>query len=254
MKIDYKIFPKPVQLYTIAALGIMSLTILQDKLEAGVQQFSFYFSESALFSSFWLLFIPLLFIQRNQFQRKYLVLWILVPSAFHMLLFPLLVLIISGLFFDHTFRINQTFRFAISNYLWTVFVIYSIQPLINRFGRKTIEKKNQVEAVHSLFIREANKLHAVSCSEILYLTANSPYLNIMTAQRKFLHNATLRDMEKVLGDDFVRVHKSSIVNIRFIQSMQSRQNGDYEIFMKDGSSIRASRNYIAGLKEKMATG
>ncbi len=254
MKIDYKIFPKPVQLYTIAALGIMALTILQDKLEAGVQQFAFYFSESTLFSSFWLLFIPLLAIQLKQFQRKYLLLWILVPAAFHILIYPLLIFIISGVFLDHTFQINQTFRFAISNYLWTVVFIYSIQPLIIVFSRTKKEKKNEVETVQTLYIREANKIHSVTCSEIQYITANSPYLNIITVQRKFLHSATLRDMEKALGANFARVHKSAIVNIKFIQSMESRQNGDYDLIMKDGCSIRASRNYIAVLKEKMVTG
>jgi DNA-binding LytR/AlgR family response regulator len=61
-------------------------------------------------------------------------------------------------------------------------------------------------------------------------------------------------MEKILGTSFIRVHKSSIVNIAFIHSLVSRQNGDYDLIMKDGCTVRASRNYVAALKKKLSSG
>lgn len=254
MKMSFHIPGKALQLYIIAAVGIMGLTVLQDKLEANVQESSFYFSESALFSSFWLLFIPLLIIQKSTFKQKYFLFWILVPAACHMLLYPLMVYVLSGIFFNHTFEVYQTFRFAISNYLWAGIVGYSILPITYLFRGSEKEKEIEPKTPTAIFIREANKLIAIDQSEIQYITANTPYVDIITEQRRFLHSSSLRDMQKVLGTNFIRVHKSSIVNIEFIQSLVSRQNGDYDLIMKDGCKIRASRNYVAALKAKLISG
>jgi two-component system, LytTR family, response regulator len=44
------------------------------------------------------------------------------------------------------------------------------------------------------------------------------------------------------------VHRSSIVNIKFIRETRSLLNGDYVLVLKNGNEIRASRTYRERLR------
>ena len=47
---------------------------------------------------------------------------------------------------------------------------------------------------------------------------------------------------------FVRVHRSYMVNLDFINEIEPLDTGDARILMKDGSLIPCSRRYRAALK------
>ncbi|MBK7426438.1 MAG: LytTR family transcriptional regulator DNA-binding domain-containing protein [Saprospiraceae bacterium] len=51
---------------------------------------------------------------------------------------------------------------------------------------------------------------------------------------------------------FVRIHKSSIINIEKVKSYTSRLNGDFDVLMENGIKLRLSRNYVKLFREKMA--
>jgi DNA-binding LytR/AlgR family response regulator len=84
---------------------------------------------------------------------------------------------------------------------------------------------------------------------IRYITANPPYINIHTDQQKFLHTGSLRSIATVVDPSiFVRVHRSTIVNILQVESYVTRLNGDYDLLMKNKIKLRLSRNYAAAFK------
>lgn len=49
---------------------------------------------------------------------------------------------------------------------------------------------------------------------------------------------------------FVRVHKSTIVNLEKVSSFKSRLNGDYDLLLKNGTIVRLSRTYAANFKNE----
>jgi DNA-binding LytR/AlgR family response regulator len=73
---------------------------------------------------------------------------------------------------------------------------------------------------------------------------------LQTADKKHFHSATLKSLVAQLPPaTFIRVHKSAIVNMAFVKSLQSRGNGDYDITMQNNSIVRLSRNYAAAFKQ-----
>ncbi len=86
-------------------------------------------------------------------------------------------------------------------------------------------------------------------SEILYLYAEKPYIAIHTGSKTYLHSSTLKSIIHHLDPAFLRIHKSIIVNTCAVVSYKSRQNGDYDLCMSDGTELRLSRNYAAAFKE-----
>lgn len=254
-------------LLLLAGLFLLSgLTIASDYFYANWQGTGFYIEESLLFSSFWICFFPLL-----NLQFKFLndsptllktVLTIASLTIVHLFLYPFLVWIGSSLMFGFSFPYWRTFNFGITEHLVKALIIYSIPfPLILYYKKKfklpPIEEKsteiiNTGASLSSLLITDShgNKI-VVEIKDIAYFSSKSPYVEIHLANKKHLYTTTLKNLEAQINSrEFIRIHKSFIVNLNFITSYRSRNNGDYDLILKNEKQLRLSRNYAAAFKKK----
>lgn len=251
-------------IFLISLLSLISLTLIQDYIEAIVHNTGFYISESFLFSSYSWLFAPIVFIQYrivrkfpsiNFFLKTFV---ILLSIAIHLLLYPLLVWVLSNLFYSHTFRVSQTLNYALSQKLYLLVIVYSGIALLYH-NRERITKitslatsKSQAPIISDiLLVSDGTKKLAISFSDILFISANPPYINICLEGRKYLHSETLKAIaNKLPSETFVRIHKSTIVNINAVVSYTSRGNGDYDLCLQNKVELRVSRNFAADFKDK----
>ena len=236
-------------------------TIILDFIYSLFQNSSFFISESLLFSSFWLLFFPLTklllkLIQPNKLWQN--ICFTALITCFHLSIYPAVIWFLSKIFYYHTFPYWQTFNFGITEYAVKSILIYgfvvSFFVYINKSQRRTMlpqEKQTLKQSFISSIITSDrnNKKIIIDVNEILYFSANSPYVNIFHLSRKYLHTETLKSLENQLDDkQFIRIHKSHIVNSDKIISIQSRKNGDYDVTLIDNTNLRMSRNYVAKFK------
>lgn len=269
--ITYQIFQskwkmKPI-LSVCLALFILA-TIVLDYLFSHFQNSAFYISESLLFSTYWVLFFPLLtFVLKLIKKTEKVELKLLCISSaiiFHLFSYPTLVWILSKTFYYHTFPYWQTFNFGLSTYLIKTVIIYGFSlaafTLLNKTiqaqqrSKEAAEEADKKNFISSILISDGhNKKLLLQVNDILYFSANSPYINIYHLSKKHLYTETLKSLENQLNDNqFVRIHKSYIVNIDKISSIQSRQNGDYDIALSDHTILRLSRNYAKNFKSRFA--
>ena len=246
----------------LLVIAFVLLTLVQDFLRAELKNSAFYFSESLLYSSFWWLFLPLLFIQYFvvNLQRKkriaILLAVILLPAFVHLFAFPLLVSAISSIVYFHTYGFQQVLRYTLSEQVYLLVIIYSIPVLIFYFFHKkqhpsanasAISEKSDVslsQFITTILVSDGNKKLNIVVADIFYFSANPPYINIHLEGKKYLHLDTLKSMSiKLNPKQFIRVHKSSIVNIEMVTSYTTRLNGDYDLTMKNNTIIRVSRNF-----------
>lgn len=90
----------------------------------------------------------------------------------------------------------------------------------------------------------------IAVETICYISSASPYVSIHTQGRKYLQLDSLRAFgERLNPDQFVRVHKSAIVNLRMLKSIKSRLNGDYDLVLRNGHQLRMSRNYVSDFRK-----
>ena len=260
LNIERKI--KYVLLFFVSIFIVVNIGV--DFFTAKSQNYSFYFSEALIFSSYWLLFVPLVqlflkFVKRTYgFVKHFMIFTIVV--LIHSLTYPFLVWLFSKIYYYHTFEYFQTFRFGLSAYLIKTLIIYAfillsysifkIQRNFNNFNsEKNIEPEIQ-NYISSIIVLDNTRKVIINVEDIFYFSANSPYVNIFHNQKKYLHSETLKSLEKKLNAQlFVRIHKSHIVNVTKISSLQSRKNGDYDITLSDSTSLRVSRNYAKKFKE-----
>lgn len=249
----------------LLVLVFVILTLTQDFLRAELKNSSFHISESFMFSSFWWLFAPLLFTQylvvKYTIKKKseFLLVVIVLPISVHLFAFPLLVNTISRIFYYHTFAFQQTFKYTLSEHFYLLVLLYSIPVLAFQFF---IKKTTPAEAIaetqnnafsnqftSTIIVSNGYSKHSILVSEILYLSANTPYINIHLEGKKYLHNETLKSVTlKLDPEKFIRVHKSTIINIAKVASYATRLNGDYDLTMKNNVALRVSRNYAGDFK------
>ena len=80
------------------------------------------------------------------------------------------------------------------------------------------------------------------------LEADDNYVHVHTADQTYLLRRTLRDLLQQLGEQrFVRIHKSSAVNISEIDALTPLFKGDYELRLRSGRLLRLSRRYTTEL-------
>jgi hypothetical protein len=235
-------------------------TIVLDFYYAKLHNSAFYFSESLLFSSFWFLFLPLLLFQNILLKVNQKPLFSIFILAFiillHFLSYPGLVWFISKLFYSYNFPYWQTFSYELTEYSLIIVIIYSFALCFSLGIKKTdssITLKNQIvqlEYITSLIVTESdNSKISIQIADIQYFSANTPYVTIHYKNKKYLLSQALKSLETTLNSvQFVRIHKSCIVNISFVRSFKSRLNGDYDLTLTDNTVLRISRNYAAEFK------
>lgn len=243
-------------------LVILFATILQDYLQARYQSYSFYFSESLLFNLYWALIIPVTFLLRYGFRKSKILfrisskwanrsLFVLVATILHLFLFALLVFSVSGLFYDHTFGFWENLVYSVSNDLYKYLLIYSAISLIPNQPSQNSEVQNLSKHLDFLLLQTANRKEKVHMDSILYISSATPYVEFFTEEKKYLQQGSLKFFSKKLDPlVFVRIHKTSLVNVSKVDSIKSRGNGDYDLILSNGQKLRLSRNYLRDFRSK----
>ena len=97
-----------------------------------------------------------------------------------------------------------------------------------------------------IFIRDSNIIRRLSLDDILYAEAMGDYVKLHTVQKYFAIHATLKSVEERLSSDkFIRVHRSFIVSINKIDTIQ---NGDLII---NGKAIPVADAYRTVLNKRL---
>ena len=130
--------------------------------------------------------------------------------------------------------------------------------ILNKGGSRekleTLAKKlkENTEAVERLFVKTGSKIDVVPVAEIVKIEAEDDYVWIFTKDKKFLKKETMNFLEENLPENtFVRVHRSSIINVSFIDKIEKYGKESYLIKMKDGSQVNVSKSRIKDLKQQL---
>ena len=78
------------------------------------------------------------------------------------------------------------------------------------------------------------------------------YVNIHVGNKELLYRAALHGLARKLDPRrFVRVHRSSIVNIESVLHLEPICHGEFEVVLKNGSRSRISRTSRAQLEKRL---
>jgi two-component system LytT family response regulator len=104
-----------------------------------------------------------------------------------------------------------------------------------RPGRKYLDR---------VVIKSASRVFFLRVEEIDWIEAAGNYLKLHAGAEAHLLRETMGNLEARLDPDkFLRIHRSTIVNIERIQELQPWFHGDYVVLLCDGTKLTLSRSY-----------
>lgn len=103
------------------------------------------------------------------------------------------------------------------------------------------EKVSDVELLERIAVKSGSKIHVVLIPDIVYLQADGDYVQIVTTNGKFLKEQTMKFFEEHLPENqFVRVHRSVIVNVEMISRIELYEKQNQLLTLKNGQQIKTS--------------
>ena len=96
------------------------------------------------------------------------------------------------------------------------------------------------------------QLELIESGSIHWLEADDNYVHVHTAATRYIVRRTLTDLLAQLGEQrFVRIHKSTAVNIAEVASLSPLFKGDHEVRLRSGAVLRLSRRFKEALFARM---
>ena len=102
----------------------------------------------------------------------------------------------------------------------------------------------QQEYLDRIIIRADGRITFLQTREIDWLEADDKYVHLHTGKGARMVRQTLSAMESQLDPKkFLRVHRSTMVNVDRIKELQPLFNGEHSIILEDGTRLTLSRKY-----------
>ncbi|MCB0838400.1 MAG: response regulator transcription factor [Bacteroidetes bacterium] len=99
-----------------------------------------------------------------------------------------------------------------------------------------------------LIIKSSGKIYFIQLHEIIWIEAYDYYVKIHVKDRFYLLRESMKNMEvRLPSDQFVRIHKSSIINVSYIQELEPYYNGEFFVKLSQGEKLKLSRSYRENL-------
>lgn len=136
---------------------------------------------------------------------------------------------------------------AIDKAISKVGAIISKEGISNETINKISEGKQ--EKISRIAIKSGAKVFVIASNQIQFIEADGDYVKVYTKDKAYLKEKTMKYFESNLpSDEFVRVHRSHIVNINEISKIEPFDKDSHVLVMKSGTNIKTSANGYKALK------
>lgn len=118
------------------------------------------------------------------------------------------------------------------------------QQLENLFAN--ISSSKQKECLNKIAVMEKDYYLMLDFKDIYYFSTKDKKVWAHCHQKSYMTSFQLKDLEKMLPDQFFRIHKSYIVNLKHIKAVIPWFKGKYQVLMEDYSEhkIPVSRSKV----------
>lgn len=192
------------------------------------------------------------------------------PGA--LILFVLIASLAAGLLWDSVLAgllggsLNQDLRrlgalgsgipqFAGGLYHALVLLTWSMGYLGLKHYRSPSGNPVRVEPTGRLVLRDGRRAVVLDAEEIKWVEAAGDYVRVHGGPKRTLLRATMAGIEATLpATDYLRIHRSAIVRIAQVRELVPLPNSEYEVLLRDGTKLRASRTYAGRLRAVLGIG
>lgn len=115
---------------------------------------------------------------------------------------------------------------------------------------KELSAKKEEKTMTSLTVKKGEKLIFLKLADISVFRADERYITVISKEETHLIEDTLSSLEKKLPNNFLRIHRSTIINKDFVKDIQKYFNSRFIITLKNSklSNVTSGRSYNEVIK------
>lgn len=122
-------------------------------------------------------------------------------------------------------------------------------PVLSGFLKDTEKRFNSPRLNGKL----GDHVYPIDLEQIAQFVVEDKQVYAITMNNKSLKlDHRLYQIEEIVGSVFVRISKSEIINLDYIDHLKLETNGMVQLIMKNGNTTYASRRYLKTIKERLS--
>ncbi|MBT8281841.1 MAG: LytTR family transcriptional regulator DNA-binding domain-containing protein [Muriicola sp.] len=123
------------------------------------------------------------------------------------------------------------------------------EPKLGSLAESLIMEKGDYP--ERVLVKSQKKLVTIAVTDIIRVEAYGDYSKLHTQETKYVSNYGITELEEKLNPQtFVRVHRSSIINLNMVKELH-KYGKSYDVTMLNGDVVRVSRGYMETIKKLM---
>jgi two-component system, LytTR family, response regulator len=110
--------------------------------------------------------------------------------------------------------------------------------------------KGEKDYLERLSIKSAGRILLLDVDEIDWIEAADNYVQVHAGQASHLLLATMNSLETRLNpQQFLRIHRSTIVNLKRIKELHPMFHGEFRVILQDNTQLTSGRSYSKNLQK-----
>ncbi len=102
--------------------------------------------------------------------------------------------------------------------------------------------------------RRGADLHLIPIEDILYFQADQKYITVRHIHGEDLIDEPLKELADEFADRFIRVHRSALVALAWVERMEKTQDNQYEVWLRGCTEpLPISRRHVTAVKACVKT-
>lgn len=97
-------------------------------------------------------------------------------------------------------------------------------------------------------IKDGGHTYLLPHVDIEWIDAAGDYMCVHAKGKVHILRSTMKDLEAKLSQEFVRIHRSTIVNVRKVRAVDTLPKGECLLHLDDDVTVRVSRNYRSAIQ------
>jgi two-component system LytT family response regulator len=128
----------------------------------------------------------------------------------------------------------------------------SLHEFGQRLMRMISAQRPAQRMLDRLVVKSGGATRFIRVVEIDWIEAAGVYVNLHLGGKEILYRSALAELaERLDPARFIRVHRSTIVNIESIVQLEPISHGEFDVVMKSGARTRISRSYRTQLEGRL---
>lgn len=165
------------------------------------------------------------------------------------------VLVLTGIEDTDTFLAGLPLRFLPGILYWIIlFQWYRQQATAEteESPEADMPSPSKDEIIDRISVKDGPRIHIIHTDELFCIRASGDYVTLFTPGGQYIKEQTMKYFETHLPpSNFVRIHRSSIINTDYILRVELFDKNSYRIKLKNGINLKASSSGYKLLKEKL---